>query len=88
MCELCNYGSVLQLVQEMEIIINKPDIYKSFSLEWKDKWAPVILSYARNLKRKEVIAIVRDYDSKEGVHVDFLYLCLHRGLAQLYNCLL
>ena len=74
----------LQLVQEMEIIINKPDIYKSFSLEWKDKWAPAILSYARKLKRREVVTIVRDYDSKEGVQLIFCVNSLMTFLDYIY----
>ena len=37
-----------QMVQEMEIIINRPDIYKSLALDWKEKGALAILIYARN----------------------------------------
>ncbi|MCG8624296.1 MAG: hypothetical protein MJE68_20170 [Proteobacteria bacterium] len=55
------------MVQEMEIVINRPDIYKSFVLEWKEKWAPAILIYARKLKKKDISAIIKEYDDKEGI---------------------
>lgn len=54
------------MVQEMEIIINKPDVYKLFSLEWKEKWAPAVLTYSRKLKRKDILDVVKDCDDKEG----------------------
>ena len=55
-----------QMVQEMEIIINRPDVYKSFALEWKEKWIPAVIMYARKLKRKDVHAILEKCDETDG----------------------
>ena len=55
------------MIQEMEIIINRPDIFKSFTLEWKEKWTPAILMYARKLKKKDIAALVKECDDREGI---------------------
>ena len=50
------------MVQEMEIIINRPDVCESFALEWK-KW---VIMYAWKLKRKDVHAILEKCDEIDG----------------------
>ena len=50
-----------QIVQEMEIIIYRPDVYKSFTLEWKEKWVPAVIMYAWKLK-KDIHGILEKCD--------------------------
>ena len=44
------------MIQEMEII-NRPDIFKSFTLEWKEKWTLAILMYARKLIEETLLLL-------------------------------
>ena len=58
-----------QIVQEMEIILNKPDIYKSFTLEWKEKWVPAVITYGRKLKKKDIRTLLQKSDEIDGMYI-------------------
>ena len=47
----------------MELVLNRSGMYRSFSNEWRVKWAPAIMVYCKNLKTKEIVEIISTYDS-------------------------
>ena len=38
----------------MDLILKRSGGYKSFQSEWKDKWAPAIIQYGHQSKRKDL----------------------------------
>ena len=45
----------------MELILNRPDVYKLFYSEWNQKWAPAIVAYCGTLKKKEIVALISSH---------------------------
>ena len=42
-----------QLEQEAELVIKKKSLFQLFTIEWKDKWVPAIITYSKSsIKRR------------------------------------
>ena len=51
-----------QIEQEMELILNKDGLLRSFSTEWTQKWVPAVVAYSKGLKRRDVKEILKELD--------------------------
>lgn len=54
----------------MEFILKRPNGYRIFQSEWKDKWALAIIKYSKTLKKKEikeVLAQSEESTDDEGI---------------------
>ena len=51
-----------QIEQEMELILNKDGLQRSFSTEWTQKWVSAIVAYSKGLKRRDVKELLKELD--------------------------
>lgn len=49
--------------QEMELILSRPGMLRTFTAEWKAKWVPAVTAYCKGLKRKEICQVFSKHDS-------------------------
>lgn len=62
--------------QEFELIIGKQNLQRSFTKEWREKWVPAIITYAKRLKRKDVKDIIHDIEKgKFCLHIIIIDHC-------------
>lgn len=52
----------MQLEQELELVLGKQALLRSFSAEWGQKWVPAIISYSRKLKRRDIQSTLKDME--------------------------
>ena len=52
----------MQVENEFELIMKKANLFRSFNLDWTQKWVPAIVAYARHSKRKEIAKLVQELD--------------------------
>ena len=57
---------VVQIEQELDLVLKKPGLYRSFSTDWKQTWVPAVLEYCQRLKRKDVAALLKNFSSCES----------------------
>lgn len=46
----------------MELILSRPGMLRTFTMEWKTKWVPAIIGYSKNLKKKDMSDLLACYD--------------------------
>ena len=49
----------------MELVLSRPGMLRTFTMEWSMKWVPAVVAYSKNLKRKEVKEIFSQHESSE-----------------------
>ena len=52
--------------QEMELVVNQSGMFRSFSNEWRVKWAPAVMLFCKSLKRKEIVQTISTYNSSNA----------------------
>lgn len=52
----------LQIEQELELILSKQGLQRTFSSEWSQKWVPSIILYSKGLKRKDIKDTLNEMD--------------------------
>lgn len=60
----------------MGTILKRCNGYQAFETEWKDKWAPAIVEYSRQVKRKDIKEALTavPQDDEDGKHkISLLY---------------
>ena len=64
----------MQLEQELELVLGKQGLQRSFSNEWSQKWVPAIIVYCKGLKRKDIRDMIKELESGNfSLHV----FCVH-----------
>lgn len=54
--------SHLQIEQELELVLGKQGLQRSFCAEWSQKWVPAIIGYAKGLKRKDIRNLLKEME--------------------------
>ena len=52
----------MQLEQEIELVLGKQGLLRSFTAEWTQKWVPAIINYSKILKRKDIKEILKEME--------------------------
>ena len=52
----------MQLEQEIELVLGKQGLLRSFTAEWTQKWVPAIINYSMILKRKDIKEILKEME--------------------------
>lgn len=60
---------------ELELILKKSGLLRTFTSDWTQKWVPAILSYARKVKRKDVLKVIQDYDKIKEPESKLMCIC-------------
>lgn len=63
----------------MELVLNKTSLLRTFSTDWKGKWAPAISNYCSRSKRKDIKEIIQstnaDINGDEGtLHLELMHM--------------
>ena len=56
-----------QIEQEMELILSRPSMLRTFTTEWRVKWVPAVLTYCKALKKKEILEILKKDPNSIGM---------------------
>ena len=54
--------SCIQLEQEIECVLGKQGLQRSFTAEWTQKWVPAIINYSKVLKRKDIKETLKEME--------------------------
>ena len=47
----------------MDLILSRPNVFRTFSTEWRVKWVPAIIAYCKRLKKKEILKVITEHQT-------------------------